>query len=290
MRSSCFRRVSLAASFRLAGFCPALKAASPGFTLVELLVVIAIIGILASLLMSCFAAVKAKAKRIQCINNVNQLGLAWQLYAYDSTDKLVANGSTVPGGSLNQRMWVQGAFYYPQDQTNGALLYNPAYAMIAPYMQSPGIYHCPSDRPSGTAVERTRSYGLNAWMGWTGAWDVRLGTVSDPSMIFSKITQIANPSEYFTFGDLNWNSICWPYFGVDVRPPGEEQIFNYPASYHEKSGVIGFADGHVQAHRWQDPRTIAAASPDFHAHDDPSPTNADMVWLRNHATIPTPTD
>ena len=57
----------------------------------------------------------------------------------------------------------------------------------------------------------------------------------------------------------------------------------------EQNGILGFADGHTEAHRWRDPRTIAAASPNFHGHDDPSPTNADMVWLRDHATIPTPT-
>ena len=269
--------------------CPAVKTFSLGFTLIELLVVIAIIGILASLLMSVLAAAKAKAKRIQCINNVRQMGLAWQTYAYDNADRLVPNGQSVPGGSLTQKMWVQGAFYYPQDQTNGALVYDSDYAMFAPYMQSVGIYHCPSDRPTGIAVERTRSYGLNAWMGWTGTWDTRMGTVGD-SMIFTKISQIPSPSFYFTFGDINWNSICWPYFGVDVRPPGAEEIFNYPAAYHNKSGVIGFADGHVEAHRWQDPRTIAAASPDFHAHDDSSPSNVDMVWLRDHATIQTPTN
>jgi len=216
------------------------------------------------------------------------LSLAWQLYAYDSFDKLAPNGSTVPGGSKNQRLWVQGCYFYPQDMTNTALLYDPTYAMFAPYLQATGIYHCPSDRPSLNVAQRTRSYGLNAWMGWIGSWDSRLGAVSDPAMIFGKITQIPQPSQYFTFGDLNWNSICWPYYGVDVYAPGNEHIFNYPAAYHEKSGVLGFADGHVEAHRWQDPRTIAAQSPDFHAHDDASPSNVDMVWLRNHATLPAP--
>ena len=268
--------------------CPAREEASRGFTLIELLVVMGIIGILAALLMSSLALAKAKAKRIQCINNVNQLGLAWQLYAFDSFDKLVLNGSSVTGGSPTQKLWVQGAYYSTPDKTNGALLFDPAYALFAPYLQSHGIYHCPSDRPSLNTAEQTRSYGLNAWMGWSGGWDPRLGTVTDSSMIFTKITAIPRPSEYFTFGDLNWDSICWPYYGVGVWAPGSEQIFNYPAAYHEKRGIIGFADGHTESHRWQDPRTIAAQSLNFHLHADPSPSNVDMVWLRNHATIPTP--
>ncbi len=146
-----------------------------GFTLVELLVVITIIGILCSLLLPAVQAVRETGRRMQCANNLKQLGLAMQCY-HTGWD-CFPPGAVWPTGMYafpraNFHMLLlpyeeQGALYQGLDWTNAgdvAVWTKKDNASLV-RMVIPGVL-CPSDGVGGLDL-----YAPAVWLSWCApAW------------------------------------------------------------------------------------------------------------------------
>jgi len=93
------------------------------FTLIELLVVIAIIAILAAILMPVLSSAQKRALTIQCVSNLREWGLGFQIYGNDNNDSMPA-GWYDPNG-----MWMVALQpYIPNCNIGGAMCFCPTAA------------------------------------------------------------------------------------------------------------------------------------------------------------------
>jgi len=114
------------------------------FTLIELLVVIAIIAILAAMLLPALAAAKRKAQKINCVNNLKQVGIAFRIWEGDNGDKYPM-AITYANGGASDYMTHGGSVAATTSPTPTAYCPGLVFMVMSNELATAKILYCPSD-------------------------------------------------------------------------------------------------------------------------------------------------
>ena len=209
------------------------------FTLIELLVVIGIIAALAALLLPAISRAKHKSYQSTCVNNLRQIGLAFQLYWGDSNDQFPAPGSKdVYGPQPEDWIWWQ----YGRGISNST---------IGRYVGkfNPVLFTCPLDRRALGLQAQGKvpgepyrySYSLTSYSLTGKNLNPGMSTIITKARKAYpfKSTQVMTPSQKIMLVEECDQTINDPRWVPDGG--------NYVSDRHEGKGDVTFADGHVQA-------------------------------------------
>jgi len=239
---------------------------SKGFTLIELLVVIAIIAVLMAILMPSLNAVREQARSIACRSNVRTLTLAWLMYKDENDGKLVS-------GRTNG--WVS----LPPDAYNSSIEEKKEYikkGALWPLVKKIDVYCCPSDRRKNSPYHKYayRTYSIPGGMNGAPGEVVPCKNYSD----------IKGPTTKYVFlaeCDVRGvNAGSWM-----LRAKSRQWVDPFGIWHNRNRSTLGFADGHVDMHRWYSETLIEwnekALWEPLNFHYDRDPRSGDSLELED---------
>jgi prepilin-type processing-associated H-X9-DG protein/prepilin-type N-terminal cleavage/methylation domain-containing protein len=199
------------------------------FTLVEMLTVIAIISILAALLLPVLDKSEGRAKRIVCVNGMEQVGLAFHTFSNDHNGKYPMAISTNDGGSME---YVQSGFEAGEEFYTSFRHFQT----LSSELVFPQTLVCPADtRMASTNFAGLQNENLSYFVGVESTFD-------KPTTVLAGDRNLAtNSFDQPTILGLGvWSKLVWTW------------------QLHQFKGNVVFADGHVE--QWNNSSLESAES------------------------------
>jgi prepilin-type processing-associated H-X9-DG protein/prepilin-type N-terminal cleavage/methylation domain-containing protein len=184
-----------------------------GLTFVELMIVIAVLAVLIALLLPALARPRIRVKRINCTNNLKQIGLSFRQWTLDNQDQFPMEASITNGGV--RELAEQGLVW-------------PVFQVLSNELNTPKILICPADRNRTNAPDFRRN--LNPWeLSYFVAMDA---TESQPQMILAGDSDLENNGAKFRPGLVEL---------------GTNRLVGWSTNRHNRQGNVALADGSVQS-------------------------------------------
>jgi prepilin-type N-terminal cleavage/methylation domain-containing protein/prepilin-type processing-associated H-X9-DG protein len=198
-----------------------------GFTLIELLVVIAIIAVLIALLLPAVQSAREAARRIQCVNNMKQIGLALHNY-HDSNLSFPLGGVNGPDGA--SAGWAGNA---------NCLSWR---ALVMPFMEGTNVYNSLNLKVTMSSNTVDTFAGYTVWVTVSNAW---LCPSDGTNMDGKRPSLVADPDG----GNSPINNP--PSDPATGQPSTICPVSNYAGSFGDNQAIGNLSNGGVNP--WETP-------------------------------------